>query len=100
MEVWGGASSSERKQFFIISELLAERRELLDWLFDPERARLRHPAEVLKNKSSGLSSGDRVLIKIAIDLWCEQGGAQITDLQSLDPQLVRRVLRVLEVFYA
>lgn len=99
MEVWEGASVEEQKQFLAISILFGDRKDLLSWLFDTSRARLRFSAEALKRNCRGMSSGDQILIKIAIDLWCEQGGTQITDLQSLDSNLVRRVLKVLEMLY-
>jgi hypothetical protein len=99
VEVWEGARDSERKQFLAISMVFGGRKDLLSWLFDPTIARLRFPAEVLKKNCRGMSSGDQVLIKIAIDLWCEQGGARITDLQSLDSHLTGRVSKALEILY-
>ena len=99
MEIWKNASTGERKQFLAISTLFGGREELLSWLFDPSSVRLRFPADVLKKNCRGMSSGDQVLIKIAIDLWCEQGGVKITELQSLDCHLRGRVLKAIEMLY-
>lgn len=98
MQGWQGTSQGDLKRFQIIAKLLGEDRRLLSLLFDPSLPRLRVPAHELVANSRGLCSGDVILLRLAIDLWCEQGEALVNDLLSLDdPYFQKSLIALIEV---
>ena len=100
MQVWRDVGQFERKQFEAISLIFSGRADLLSWLFDPKKPRLRFPADEILVRARGFSSGEQLLIKFAVDLWCEQGDFRSHELQSLDTNSVLRVLKAVEYLYA
>ncbi len=68
-----------------IETLLESRPGLLCFLFYKDHLRLQAPADKIISESGGLSSGEQILITIALDLWCASGKTNIYDiLTTLD----------------
>jgi hypothetical protein len=93
---WINASSSDRKLYLIIETMLQEHPKLREYLFHPTRAELAGPPdELLRNP---YSSGEKLLIQVAIDLWSNgSGGTLLMDLNRLDGD---NLMRVLQAFIA
>lgn len=95
MECWISANSSERRQYEAIAAITVENPELLKFLFDPNSPRLRAPASVLLKQARCLASGDNILVRVALDIWCDQGKAAVYELFNLDSHVFMRVLEAL-----
>ena len=54
--------------------------------------RLSAPVDELQQLARGLSRSDNFLVRLSIDLWCEQGEALIVDLFDLDCEVFDSVL--------
>lgn len=67
--------------------------KLLAFLFDPDRARLRQQAEWLMEEAGGFSSGEQMLIRIALNLWNGHGTVTLWDvIETLDQRNYHQVL--------
>jgi hypothetical protein len=95
MECWVSASSSERRQYEAIAAMTGENPELLKFLFDQNSPRLRAPASLLLKQARGLASGDNILVRVALDIWCDQGKAAVHELFNLESHVFMRVLEAL-----
>lgn len=63
-----------------ISILLANNPRLLDYLFQKNRHQLQQPPEEIMEDIGYLSSGEQVLMRIALDLWSGDGAARLGDI--------------------
>lgn len=89
---WRSVSDGDRRRFQIISSLVNSDQSRLEFLFDPWVAKLRRPAAELLRCAEGMASGDYVLMKLAVEIWCEQGDIQVHELFELEEPLLRRGL--------
>ncbi|MBX9767152.1 MAG: hypothetical protein K2X47_07770 [Bdellovibrionales bacterium] len=98
MESWQGATKSDQEMYGAISLLFRSHPELLDFLFDKRRARLRlSPVEMLDGLR-GFSGGEQVLIRVAMDLWSGCGNTKLSRmLETLDDESLNNVLNVLRI---
>lgn len=85
MKCWDSACLSEKKQFEAISLILHHNQNLLKFLFDPHSPKLLDSPVNLMRQARHLSSSDYLLIKICLDIWCEQGQVQVHELFNLEP---------------
>jgi hypothetical protein len=92
MDTWKNASSGDRKRYALIAGALERHPDLLRLLFHRERAELVASPEALLQQTRAFSSGERVLIRAALDLWSDSGKLPLMDLCRLDPQNFRNVL--------
>ena len=92
MKCWDSAGSSEKKQFEAISLILNNYKNLLSFLFDPHSPKLTNSPVNLMRRARSLSSTDYLLIKICLDIWCEQGQVQVYELFNLEPELLNLTL--------
>lgn len=97
MEAWQNASSNDQFQFEAIRIVFAKYPELLKFLFDQNKPELRKPPAQIIKEARGFSSGQYVLIKVAIDIW--NGStcyAKINEiLYTLDPDNFSNVILAL-----
>lgn len=63
-----------------MTKLFAAHENLLPFLFYTEAATLRHYPDVLMTQAKCLSSGEFVLIRLALDIWNDSGGVRISEL--------------------
>jgi len=73
MKSWKFATNSEQRLFEAIRILFSNHPELLGFLFQSELPLLRCLPEELVQQAQGLSSSKELLVRLALDLWCEQG---------------------------
>ena len=90
---WKHACSSDRRLFDLIQVIMGENKKLSSFLFHPENASLSNGPKELFRMMKGFSSGEKVLLRVGMDLWNGSGGAQVGDVMSrLDGGSFRRVI--------
>lgn len=96
MKCWPKVGRVERKLFEAISHIFKSYPYLLDFLFDPDVAKIRALPEELISQSESLSSGEDLLVRVALDLWSGGGNACVWELiEILDEQNFNNVLEAL-----
>lgn len=60
--------------------IFAKHPRFLDFLFDRSEPKLRDEPEVLLSEAGCFSTGEKILIRIALDLWCGQGHVNLWDI--------------------
>ena len=97
MESWREATRTERRQYRIICLIFSNHPKLLEFFFDPEKPRVRfEPMDMLKGAGC-FSSGEQVLIRVALDVWSGSGNAKIWQLlEKLDHDNFSNVLKALD----
>jgi hypothetical protein len=90
------AGKVEQKLFTAINYFLCRHPKLLDFVFDPKKPRLRKPPEKLLIEGRYLSSGEYLMVRVAMDLWSGSGNAKVYELiENLDPENFKRVLKAI-----
>lgn len=83
---WETATVSEQELCIAMTKLFATNDKLLTFVFDKDEPRLRAKPHQLVTEARSLSSGENVLVRLALDIWNDTGGVRITELLSrLDP---------------
>lgn len=83
MRTWEFARASECLRGEAISLVLLDYGHIMDFLFHPFEARLRStPVEILR-LSKSFSPGERLLIRVALDIWSGSGGATVYELLEM-----------------
>lgn len=81
-----------------ISILMANDPKLLDFILNEKRDCLADSAENLKYEAGCFSSGEKILIQIALDIWDDCGGSRLGDvIHTLDSIRFEAFLRALEI---
>lgn len=93
MICWQNATRSETKQLEAIQTVLSQSPHLMDFLFDPELPELNDSPERLLTAARGLSSGDFLLVRLALNLWSEAVDIQVHEIFNLEPEIFAHVLR-------
>lgn len=92
MKCWTKATNSDLRLFQIFASLVGQESSLLTFVFDPKTPKLRLPADELIQAAQGMCSHDYLLVKLTVELWCEQGKLQVHELLSLEEPLFSRTL--------
>ena len=100
MDCWSDAGRAERRQFEAIALVVGDETHLLEFLFCPDSPRLNSSPEDLLREGRGFCRSDYMLIKICVDLWCEQGEIKLHELFSLEQSTLNRVLRAIQMLSA
>ena len=85
METWKNACPGDLKRYRIIAQALERHPNLLHSLFQTDRAQLTTSPDQIKRRTGAFSTGEKVLIRAALDIWSDQGGVLLNDLLRLDP---------------
>ncbi len=94
---WPKANVVERRLLQAISNIFSESPKLLDFLFDPEKPKLRAMPEVLLLEAEDFSAKEDLLIRVALDMWSGSGSAEVWELlEYLDNASLIRVAKALE----
>jgi hypothetical protein len=94
---WKTADESDKSLLKSIKFLLLGRDKLLEFMFNPHFPRLNDQPENLLHSSLSFSSGEQLLVRIALDLWDGSGGAHFRDIYSiLDRETYVRAIQVIE----
>ena len=96
MQLWQSANQHERLQWDVISRVFRNDQYLMGFFFDPNKPRARlAPVELLR-EARDLSSGEELLVKVALDIWSGAGNAKIWQLiERLDESNFCAVLEAL-----
>jgi hypothetical protein len=86
METWKNACPGDLKRYNVIAGALEKHHDLLSTLFCTDRASLVTSPTRIKQQTGAYSSGEKVLIRAALDLWSGSGKLTLMELQRLDPQ--------------
>ena len=73
---------SERKLLIAIKRLLSRHPDLIAFVFDKHRPKLRCEPEILLQQSGAFCSGEQILIRVALDLWNSSGNARLPDIME------------------
>jgi len=94
---WPKASKTDLRLFEAVSRVFRNHPYLLEFLFDPREPRLRLLSEELLERSRDFSSGEDLLIRVALDLWSGGGEARIWELlEYLDDENLFNVTSALQ----
>lgn len=80
MVKWQKATATDRRVLEAILIVLRRYPYLIDFMFDPEEPRLRQRPEDLLEESASFSSGEDLLVRVALDLWSGSGDAHVWEL--------------------
>jgi hypothetical protein len=90
---WKGAGRHERRMQEVFNLIFQNHPQFLEFLFERDRARLRLEPEELLMEAGALSTGERILIRVGLDLWCGQGHVHLWDIvERLDDENYHHVL--------
>jgi hypothetical protein len=85
METWPHYYESDKKLFQIISIALKKTPHLIELIFDPHKPETKIPPAALNAFLDGFSHGEKMLIRIAFDLWSSSGNAVLWEIiETLD----------------
>ena len=94
---WKNADENELLLLDSIKFLLKNHQKLLIFLLHPSKPRLNGDPQALLQDASCFSSGEYLLIQIAIDFWDGSGNAKLVDIYSiLDRNIYLRPLKVID----
>jgi|GEM_PF-2719196 len=101
-ESFESGSLEEMKLFSSIQILFRGDARLIYFLFHHQNRNLRRPPAELLKDARGLSSGERILIQTALDLWGGYGNVRLSAiLKKLDHEnfiaFIRALLRYREI---
>jgi len=80
---WMNNNFYDQKRCQCIILILKNYPNILEFMFDKNSPKLSMSAEKILSETSGLSSDEKVLIKIALDLWDGSGNASYISLVNL-----------------
>ncbi len=76
--------------------LFFHKRQLIEFIFHLKTPRLRKPAQELLKDMSGFSTTEKILVRLALDLWDGSGSADFLEvIQTLDCRLLEQLLKSL-----
>ena len=93
---WQAASEYELKQYQAIHSFLSHRVNIIHYLFHNERPILNNFPDKIITDSEGFCSSDKVLIRVALQLWCDYGQIGLYELFCLDGEVFLKVLKAIE----
>jgi hypothetical protein len=76
---WITANTTDRFLLGEIETLLARHPRLLHLIFDKQRPQLREPSSAIIGRTRSLSSGEHLLIRLALDIWNSSGNVNILE---------------------
>lgn len=90
---WQGAGRHERRMQEVLNLIFQNHPQLLGFLFEGEHARLRGVPEELLVEACAFSTGERILVRVALDLWSGTGHVHLWDMvERLDDENYHHVL--------
>ena len=93
---WTNTSKDDQKRLKAITILLDNDERLVRFLFHSTKSQLSTTPEILKAKMKCFSSGEQVLLLIAMDIWGTYGGIHFDDLYTnLSPSSFKNCITAL-----
>lgn len=97
METWREATRAERRLYILISAIFRNHPKLLEFFFERDRAKISFDPETMLREAGCFSSGEQVLIRVALDMWSGSGNATVWQLlEILDYESFSNVLKALD----
>jgi hypothetical protein len=94
---WKDASNEDLQLKGGMEYLLCKHPKLLDFIFNDSHPTLRAHPEKLLIQAEAFSTGERILIQVALDLWDGSGKTQFLDIiYKLDENTKHRVFLTLQ----
>jgi len=94
---WTNACKGDVKRASAISVLMDKHPALIDWMFREDKPELKaSPGQILK-RAGAFSTGEKILIQLALDIWSGDGATKILDLDRLDPGNFKNALSAIEL---
>lgn len=94
---WNRACQGDLRRLEAVTILLGSHIGLLEFLFCKDRPELRAESTLLLRHSMAFSSGEQVLIRMAIDIWNGEGGIHFNDIyEVLDTRNFINTLKALD----
>jgi hypothetical protein len=96
VDTWRHAKPSDHHVFKVVALIFHNHPELLEFFFEKERPRIRFQAIEMRRHAAGMSSGEQLLLRVALDVWGGSGNAKIWQLiETLDSGNLANVLKAL-----
>ncbi|MGE3759869.1 MAG: hypothetical protein AB7H97_19035 [Pseudobdellovibrionaceae bacterium] len=96
MQCWQSATKADHRLWFVIKIIFRNHPELLDFLFEKDEPRIRLEPLELRKQALCFSSGEELLVRVALDVWSGSGNAKIWQLiETLDCDNLSNVLEAL-----
>jgi hypothetical protein len=90
---WQGCGRHERRIQEVFNLIFRNHPKLLDFLFQKDKPQLRLESERLLFDAGIFSSGEKILVRLALDLWDGSGKVSLWDIvERLDCENYRNVL--------
>ena len=90
---WQKAGRHERRMQEVQNLVFQNHPQFLEFLFEREDARLREAPEQLLAEARAFSTGEQILIRVGLDLWCGLGNVHLWDIvERLDEDNYHQVL--------
>lgn len=77
---WKNPSQDDLIRLRAIQIMFGDEFDFTEFLFHPKQPRLSDSSKNLKEAMRSFSSGEQVLILIAMDIWASEGGIHFDDL--------------------
>jgi hypothetical protein len=91
---WKNVGRAERKMMESLNLILSGHEKLLEFLFEADCPRLRQDAKTLIHHADGFSSGEQILIRLALDIWCGVGDVRLWEMiEQLDDESFRQAIK-------
>jgi hypothetical protein len=95
---WSPRLISENILLQAMCQLFKKHPNLLKFTFDPHRPELRESPDELLQQARALSSGENVLVRIAMDLWNQSGDVRLWEvIERLDTGNFHAVIATLRL---
>ncbi len=90
---WQQADTNDKALLKILTILFEKNEHLLKVFLHPDLPKLSSTSDTIKSRMSGFSSGDRLLIRIGLDIWNGSGGIHFNELyETLDTINLKKIL--------
>jgi ArsR family metal-binding transcriptional regulator len=95
---WKDCGRAHERLGEVMNQIFRNHPKLLDFVFYPDRPELRDEPDVLLQDAGCFSTGEQVLIRIALDLWTGEVEVKLWDMiQRLDQSNYQNVLLGLRI---
>ncbi len=98
MEHWQNATAMDLQRFAAISRLFTRHSKLLGFFFNIDKPELQWEPEEMLRIGRGFSSGERLLLRVGLDIWNGSGSVKIEEiLDVLDEDNFCKTLEALTI---
>lgn len=96
MEHWQTATKTDHQLYFVIKIIFRNHPKLLEFFFEAEEPRICGEPMEIRKLALCFSSGEELLVRVALDVWSGSGNAKIWQLvETLDSENFSNVLEAL-----